>query len=296
MNSNVLCLGYFDCIHLGHRRLLSSAFDYARKNHFGLSIATFDDNFLSSVGRKDKEVFLLSERKCIFHSLGIDDIIVFPSEKEFLSKDRTEFCQYINSLHFKAIFVGSDYKFGKDAAGDALFLKTNCTVPVFIEDIFLFENKKVSSSDIRQLLKKGDVEKVNRLLSVPYFISGIVSKGRNDGQKMKYPTINLLPEKEKELPSFGVYITETMLDGKKYLSVTNVGSHPTFFDNTINIETHLIDFSDNAYGKKVTVYFEKFIREIKEFSSVEELKKQIAKDIETAKEYKNDKIRRCGAQ
>ena len=296
MKKNVLALGYFDSLHIGHRKLLSSALTYAKENGCRLTVATFNDGFLKAVRKGEKEVFLLEERKRILRSLGVEDVLVFPSDIEFLSQNKFEFCRYINGFDFEAVFVGTDYRFGKNAEGDAEYLRDNLTAKVFVEDIVCINNKKVSSSDIRRNILRGEMEEAALLLTQPYFIMGKVTRGRTDGRKMSLPTLNLLPKAEKELPLCGVYATETEFGGKKYLSVTNVGTHPTFGDETINVETHVLDFDGQIYDEEVTVYFDRFLRKIQKFDTMDELKRQIEKDIEFTKEYYYDKIRRSGQQ
>ena len=291
MNKFVLALGYFDCIHIGHQKILQSALEYALKKGITCKVATFDDGFLSAIKKDAREVFMLEEKKDILFSIGVGDVLVFPTESEFLNKTKYEFCDYLNVIGPECIFVGSDYRFGKNAEGNVEFLKNNCNCDVVVTDIVFHNGKKVSSSDIREMIESGNIEEANKLLSYPYFIDGIVTEGRKDGRKMQLPTINIFAGKEKSLPKFGVYITETIIDNDRFISVTNVGPHPTFSDQNINIESHLIDFNGDIYGKKVKIIFKKFLRDIKKYSSMEELKKQIQRDVELAKEYDYDKIR-----
>ena len=296
MMGPVLALGYFDSLHLGHGKLISAAVKFAAENNASVTVATFEDGFLRLVGRDEKEVFLLRERKPILAKMGVDDVCVFPADKEFLSQSKEQFCRRIRDIGPSAVFVGADYRFGKNAAGDAEYLKNNLGIPTFAVDIFTVDGKKASTSTVRELIKKGEIEQANILLTVPYFISGNVVEGRRDGRRMNLPTVNITPEEEKLLPREGVYAATVNAEGKEYLAVLNVGGHPTFFDDKINVEAHIINFNGDLYGQNVSVYPHNYLREIKKFNDKEDLKEQIEKDIRKTKEILYDKIRCCGQQ
>ena len=285
MNDLVLALGYFDSLHIGHRKLISSAKKYALERGYTLGVATFDDGFLQAIGRDEKEVYLLKERKELFQEIGVDEIIVFPSDEKFLSLSKSDFCAYLYNLNPKAIFVGADYRFGKGAEGDVKFLSEYGDAPVFCEDILCLGGEKVSTSVIRKLLIGGKTEQAGTFLENPFFISGTVAEGRKEGRKLNFPTVNITLDDRKIAPKYGVYATKTKVGGNEYLSVTNVGAHPTFDDEIINVESHLIDFSGDLYGKEVKISFYRYLRPIYKFDSVDELKRQITKDIITTKEY-----------
>ena len=296
MTGPVLALGYFDCLHLGHGKLISAAAEFASQNGLSVMVATFEDGFLCRVGRDEKEVFLLRERMSILKKLGVGDVCVFPTDKGFLSQTKEEFCARIRDMKPSAVFVGADYRFGKKASGDAEYLKKNLGIPVFAVDILTVEGKKASTSTVRELLKAGEIEQANKLLTVPYYISGNVVEGRKDGRRMNLPTVNITPEKDKLLPKSGVYAATVKIGENEYLAVLNVGGHPTFYDDKINVEAHLIGFDGNLYGKFVSVFPRAFLRDIKKFADKDELKAQIEKDIRRTKEILYDKIRCCGQQ
>ncbi len=296
MNRPVIALGYFDSIHLGHKKLIDSALSFARERGLTLSVCTFEDGFLSSVGREEKEVFLLRERQIILKNIGVDEIIVFPCDGDFLSQSKESFCKKINELDPAAVFVGADYRFGKNASGDADCLKRLIDAPVFVVDILFVSGKKVSTTAIRDLISKGEINESNKYLSAPYFISGIVEEGRKAGREMGLPTVNLLPSHNKLLPRFGVYAAKVSIDGKEYAAVVNIGDHPTFNDNKCNVEAHIIDYSGNLYGKFISVMPIAFLREIKKFNDADELKIQICSDIKQTEEITYDKIRSSGEQ
>lgn len=286
MTKKVFALGFFDSIHIGHRYLLDFAKKQADKRKETVVVATFDDNFLTALGRNDAEIFLLNERQRILSFLGFDDTLVLPSCKEFLSAGRTEFLDFIINKNPSAIVVGKDYRFGRNAEGDALFLQEYCQnkgIDVYVVDLLNYNGKKVSSTEIRDLLKEGEVKKASELLGDRFFYSGRVKQGRKQGRTIGFPTVNIdIPPDKIQIMS-GVYATKTIVNGIEYVSVTNVGKHPTFGDDVFNVETYVIDENVNLYGEDIKIEFYEFLRNVVKFENKSELAEQIEKDVERTK-------------
>jgi riboflavin kinase / FMN adenylyltransferase len=152
-----------------------------------------------------------------------------------------------------------------------------------IEAITL-DGERVGSNAIRRLIVDGNVEKAAQFLGRPHMIEGVVVKGENRGKWMGFPTINLDTFFEL-VPKNGVYMTEVELKGRRKLAVTNIGFNPTFDGKKFLMETHILDFSGNLYGKEVVIYFHKRIRDEMKFSGIDELKERISKDVALAREY-----------
>ena len=278
----VLALGFFDSLHLGHRYLLQQAEELANNYNLTLKIFTFNDNFLKNLNRQEKEVYTLNERIELLKNLGYNDIEIIDPSKEFLSKNKKEFIEYIKSFHPVAIVAGSDYHFGKNGEGNINFMKEYfADEDIEIKEINLQKkfNSKISSTKIRKYLEKGKIKKANFLLGEKYSVVGEVIKGRGEGRKFGIPTANINPNSNKMLPKSGVYVTHTLVEGNIYKSITNVGKHPTFFDENFNIETLILDFNKDIYSNEIKVYFDKRIRSIKKFKSPKILSLQINKDI-----------------
>ena len=288
----ILVLGFFDSLHKGHRFLFEQAKRFAGDEK-EIYITTFDDGFLHAVGRNDDEIYLLAERKEILQKIGRFNIIVFPSQSEFILKTKEQFCSFLLKLDPTHIIMGSDYRFGKNAEGDTEFLRdffNNKGVNVVICNFLTDHGEKISTRTIKKLLLGGDIVKANELLVDPFFYEGNVVKGRQDGRKMGIPTLNIsIPFGKIKIKS-GVYVTRTQIGDKKFLSVTNVGSHPTFGDFSFNVETHLIVNEEITiqYDEKIRVYFYQFIREIVNFRTKDDLIKQIENDKKFAKEVLHD--------
>jgi riboflavin kinase / FMN adenylyltransferase len=187
------------------------------------------------------------------------------------------------------VLVGEDFHFGHRQAGDVKFLRElgmHHGFDVVITPPVVYRGEVVSSTAIRRAIAAGDVTHASALLGRPFSLTGQVVPGTGTGRRFTFPTLNLVPEQEL-LPARGVYVTRTLLDGeaKSRRSVTNVGVRPTFNGSALSVETHLLDFSGRFDGQHMEVQFWKRMREEKKFSGPEDLRAQIAKDIESANRF-----------
>ncbi len=284
-NSVVLALGYFDSVHIGHREVIRRAKQQAEKFNNKLVVFTFAGNLRAFIGGgKQKFVFTPSEREQLLLGLGADEVCFAPVNKEFLSLTKEEFLDKLNDLYdIKCYVSGNDYRFGKGACGDVEYLaryaKSKHQSVIIVEGV-LWDNERVSTTGIKELLLNGEIDKANVLLGSKYFVKGEVVHDRGVGKKLGYPTANLEIKEERQHLKNGVYSGWAMVGDEKYLAVINYGSRPTFSDEKVVIEAHLIDFSQNLYGKQLTVFFDGFIRDIKTFKSEIELKEQLKKDVD----------------
>lgn len=274
-------IGKFDGLHLGHRALISAM----KEQSEGLSkvIMSFVMN-----GSGTKEILNEREKIALCEDLGLDaylhvefdDKIRNMSPESFVSE-----CLH-KKINAKAVYVGSNFRFGKNRAGDSDMLKKLCGefgIKVVVIPGINIHGIPVSATEIRKRIFMGDMKEAAELLGTPYFVSGTVIKGRQLGRTMKFPTLNLMPEKEKILPPNGVYMTETVINGQKFPSVTNVGTKPSVTDEmTVFVETHLLRFpkeEEPGYGSEIRVEFLSFIRPERKFGSIEELYMQIEQDV-----------------
>ena len=180
-----------------------------------------------------------------------------------------------------AVFVGENYRFGFMAEGDVERLRDICgefNIGVFVVPYVLERDKVVSSSAIRRFVEKGEVEKARDYMSRPFSLSGEVMHGNGVGRKHGFPTANIRIPQEQIVPKDGVYATRINVDGKIYQGLTNLGTKPTVKIDKRNIETYIMDFDGDLYGKKIEIEFLKRIRDTKKFESLGALKKQIEED------------------
>ena len=274
-------IGKFDGLHLGHRALISAMKEQSEE--LSKVIMSFVMN-----GSGTKEILNEREKIALCEELGLDaymhvefdDKIRNMSPESFVSE-----CLH-KKLNAKAVYVGSNFRFGKNRAGDTDMLKKLCGefgIKVVVIPGITVHGIPVSATEIRKRICSGDMREASELLGMPYFVSGTVIKGRQLGRTMKFPTLNLMPEKEKILPPNGVYMTETVINGQKFPSITNVGTKPSVTDEmTVFAETHLLHFpkeEEPGYGSEIRVEFLDFIRPERKFGSIEELYMQIEQDV-----------------
>ena len=178
---------------------------------------------------------------------------------------------------------GKDFSFGKDGAGDPELLRSLIGGRSEIVEIFTQEGEKVSSDAVKRALASGDLAKTKTLLGRPFSLSRVVLSGRKDGGKIGFPTLNI--DATGVNLKKGVYFTTTVIDGRRYPSVTNVGAHPTFGDQKENIETFVLDYNGDLYGRTVEIVFHRYTREIVRFDTVEALTERIAADVSARRKY-----------
>jgi riboflavin kinase/FMN adenylyltransferase len=186
--------------------------------------------------------------------------------------------------------MGKDFHFGHNGTGDYQTLKhyaDDFGYEVSVVDKMQFENRDISSTFVREEIVAGNIEKANELLGYHYFVQGIVEHGKHlGGPVLGFPTANLIPPADKLLPPFGVYITEIEIDKILYHGIANVGCKPTIEgENPVGVEMHIFDFEQNIYGKEIRVDFLSRVRSEIKFDSIDDLKKQMGKDIASAREF-----------
>ena len=276
-----LSVGKFDGLHIGHRRLIG------KMRESGMPC------MLLSVAHTDgRSIFTEEESRLTAAHLGIDRYETWPLNEENRRMSPEKFVReiLIGQYHASQIVVGEDFRFGHDRCGDAMTMKRIAEqygVPCSICPMVYSENEPVSSSRIRGLIAEGRMGDAAELLGGPYFVTGTVAKGRQIGRTIGFPTVNLLPARDKLFPPFGVYRTETTVGEHTYRSVTNVGDNPTVSDGlerSVTIETHILDFAGDLYGEYIKVAFLERMRGQVKFGSLEELKAQLAEDVRRAKE------------
>lgn len=289
----VLALGYFDSVHLGHRKVLRTAKNYADEHGATLTVLTFGGNLRAMLScNNDKNIYLTNEREVLLKQLGADDVYFAPVDFSFLSMGKLAFLNMINRKYDTICYVcGEDYHFGKFGKGDISDIKRYAkdkNQSCIIVETELYEGRKISTSYIKRLLSAGSIEKANELLVTPYSVTGKVFSDRHVGRNLGFPTVNINIDRDKHRLRDAVYAGHVFIDGVKYNAIINYGSRPTFNLNDKLIEAHILDFDGNLYNKEVTLYFDSYIREIQKFSGLESLKNQLENDLKTVKGIKND--------
>jgi len=291
----VVALGNFDGVHLGHRRIIERAVAMARSLKGSSVVYTFDPHPVRILAPAECPPLIetLEQRLSSIESLGVDFCVVEPFTAGLAAMGAKEFFLDIlaGRLEARAVVVGYDFTFGARRQGTAdlmreLGAKRGIDV-VKVEAQFL-EDKLVSSTNIRRLIEHGEVCEAEKLLTRPYAIEGLIVPGRGIGRRLSARTANIESENEC-IPANGVYLTEAVIEGKSYPSVTSIGDNPTFPHAPFAIEAHLIGRDVDVMGKKIRLLFLGRMREQVAFASEEELKDQIRKDIEKARQMHRDR-------
>lgn len=286
-------VGKFDGIHKGHDLLTDKII---KQENFGLKslLFTFDVSPRIRLAKDTtKQLITNQERRNLLEKQGISYMVQCPFE-EIMSYEPEEFViLLVKRFNMKYLVCGTDFHFGKMGKGDISLLRKLSERYGFqleVVEKLKQDNRDISSTYVREEISKGNVSGANELLGYHYFIWGSVVHGRHLGTKIGIPTINLIPPNDKLLPKNGVYITLVEMEHKTYHGVTNVGTKPTVTGNGIvGVETHILDFEQDIYEKKVCVYFLEHIRDEMRFDSVEDLKNQMNIDKKKAFLYFNGK-------
>lgn len=285
-----IALGTFDGVHSGHKKIIENIVNTAKSRGIKSAVLTFDKHPFTVLkpGEKIKLITDNNVKAEIISSLGVDYLIFVRFDDEFANIDAAEFIKILKTdFNAEMLACGFNYTFGKKGKGNIQLLqklKDEFNYELHVIERVTYHNHIVSSSIIRKKIETGKITDANILLGYNLFSKGIVKKGKMLGRRLGFPTANIDIIENSCLKN-GVYITKTFIEGKIYNSISNVGYSPTVDSDKRNIETYIFDFNEDLYGKEIKIEFMEFIREEKKFSSVEELKKRVYKDIEAAKKY-----------
>jgi riboflavin kinase/FMN adenylyltransferase len=273
----VIALGKFQGLHLGHMLLIEETVRLSRKHNIPAVVFSINMN-------REKLINLQEERESILTSKNVDYKADCEFTKKFAGMWPEVFVEdiLVKQLGAKYVVVGEDFCFGAGRTGNVEMLRSlgkKYGFKVIAFSKLAVNGHIISTSEIRKLLENGNVLSAGALMGRFYSITGTVQHGKELGRTIGFPTANIIPDEKKLLPKTGVYKTEIEIDGKSYTAITNVGDNPTVDGkHGIFVESNIIGFDGNIYGKKITVNFLEFIREQKKFANVEELAKQLEID------------------
>ncbi len=291
----VVTIGNFDGLHIGHKKLITTTKKYALNNNLKSVVITFNPHPLEVIKNTKPFYYIFSEEEKTLEieKENIDFFIKYPFNKDFASITPNEFIDIlINKLNCKILVVGEDYCFGKNRTGNIETLQNigrEKNIKVIKIPNIIINGERASSTLIREAINNRNIKKANLILNKPYYILGKVVEGNKLGRTIGFPTANIIPPKNKLLPPDGVYITKTQVGKNIYDSITNIGTNPTVNNLHRTIETFIFDFNENLYNKIIQVYFYDYIRGVKKFNNIQELKAQISKDINIASNFFNIK-------
>lgn len=294
---SVVTIGSYDGLHVGHRKIIGAMIDDARSKGLRSVVVTFEPHpRLVLDDSTDCPVRLLTtfdEKVAQFSSMPIDLLFVIRFDREFSRKSSESFIREILSglLGARLIVVGYDHGFGSDRRGSGQTLHTlgaECGFEVDVVGEVIIDQSPVSSTRIRHLLAAGRIREANDCLGAQYMITGTVVQGKKLGRTLGFPTANLdLSERCKMLPLNGVYVAEVTVEGIEYPVMMNIGRRPTVSaDNVVTVEAHIIGFSGELYGQRLTLRLVDFIRPEQRFGSLDELRERLLVDQKEASLYK----------
>jgi len=284
-----VAIGNFDGVHLGHQKILRVLTDEAKDKGLLPVVLTFSPHPKKVVGTGP--IHMLQSFDQRLRELGhfpIHAALLLNFDKKLASRTAQDFLEnmVLKPLKAQEIIVGENFCFGRNREGciDTL-LKLAQELSFYVRSIppVSVGGDVVSSSNIRNLLWKGEVEKAATLLGRFYEIEGEVIKGKSRGKSLGFPTANI--QTLNEIIPGGVFLSEATFEGKNYPSLTNIGIRPTFHLKDMNIETYILHFDADLYGEKICIRFLKKIRDEISFDSSEALSFQIQKDIQAAESF-----------
>lgn len=287
----VLTIGTFDGVHLGHQKIIERVVTTARQEGLLATIFTFfpHPRMVVQHDKSLKLIHTLEEKKQLLQRLGVDLLVVQPFNEAFAQLTAEEFVSTIlvQHLNVKKVIIGYDHRFGRNRTANINDMRLFGEKYGFaVEEISVQEvdEVSVSSTKIREALNKGDVTTAEHYLGTPYSLTGTVVHGLKLGRTLGYPTANIqVTEDYKLIPKDGVYAVYSYIGARKVYGMMSIGKNPTIEGKGASIEVYFFDFNGDLYDRELTIYFLKYLREERKFSSVALLKKQLQDDETTAR-------------
>jgi len=276
--NTVAAIGFFDGVHLAHKELIDKTISIAETKKLNKAVITFDIHPKSILYGLDYFYITPLERKIeIFKKFNIDQLYVIEFTKEKAQLKPDEFIDYYLS-GINTIVCGFDFKFGVRGSGNINTLLNHQDFDTIVVKEITFDGYKVGSTHIRDLINSGLVDQVKEILGDYYSIKGEVIHGAKRGRTIGYPTANM-NTKDYLLPKKGVYATMTKVDGVWYKSMSSIGHNPTMNCRVdLSVESHIIDFDEDLYGKIIELKFIKRLRSELKFNNIDDLITQIDQD------------------
>ncbi len=279
----IATIGFFDGVHRGHRFLFAQLHEYAKHHQLTPTIYTFDRHPKELLtGQAPAMLTTHDERKALLQNYGEVHFLDFAAVQQLTAE---QFMCYLKEQEGVAtLLMGYDHHFGSDRLkGFHEYEKIAHKIGLHMVRAHecLVDGVPVSSSRIRKLLAAGQVHDANRLLGYDYTLTGTVTHGNGIGAQIGFPTANIQMLDSKQLPMQGVYAAHAQINGVGYNAIVNVGNNPTVGNSQLSVEAHVLNFEGNLYEQTISITFQHFIRKECRFSSLDELKKQIRKDIQS---------------
>ncbi len=286
--SPAIALGNFDGMHKGHISVINAA----KESGLSFGALLFQIHTSSVLGKKIKIITPLYKKIKILKELGADFVYLVDFNEEFMNMSASEFAKYISSIGVKTVSVGYDYRCCKGAKTDAMALGRELSgygIKIKVSQPVTENGKPIKSTLLRELFSNGRLSDANDMMSHVYSMRGKVVRGLQNGHLLGFPTANIEVSAEELVLKDGVYYCKSIIAGKRYLSMANIGKNPTFDAEKRTVEVHIIDYDGDLYDDYLDVEFYDYIRPDKKFESIEDLIAQLNKDKnEVLKRHKEE--------
>ena len=286
----VYALGFFDGVHLGHGSLLRACRELADELGTDAGAVTFSTHPEALIrGIAPGLINTLQDRDVLLREqYHMDTVVTLAFDERLMRLSWQDFFrQLLKEYHAAGLVCGEDFRFGHRGRGNAEKLLAACReagIPCIVLPQQKLNDVPVSSTHIRTLIEMGLMEHAIHFLGHPHILTGTVVPGHQLGRRLGFPTANLMLPKELVIPKFGVYACRCLVDGRRYAAVTNVGTRPTVAGMGITVETWILDYQSDLYGREIRLEFLKFLRPEIKFASLEELQEAVRTDAEKTKE------------
>lgn len=289
-NGIALALGTFDGFHIGHKKVIENAVASNKKP----KVLLFNEHPQKVLKKKSPgELITETDRIKLLGEWGVEPIVINFSDIMTLTYEEFFYEIIVKKIGASVLSCGFNYHFGAKALGNTENLKTLCekeNIELLVSEPVEYKGEPVSSTRIRNAIRNGDIEDANNMLGREFSYDFLVVHGDARGRTIESPTINQFFSDDFIVPEYGVYASFSVIDGKKYSSVTNVGVRPTIEGfSKERSETNIIGFDGDLYDKNISVHLLKKIREEMKFGNLDELRSQIAKDREVSKIISKEK-------
>ena len=285
----IIALGFFDGVHLGHQALLKACVELAGERNAETAAITFENHPQSLFSNEIPPLLTTLDDRCrLLRCYGIKHIHAFPVTREVMATDWQDFLDQLVERGAVGFVCGDDFRFGSRGEGNAEKLRSYCArkgLPCVIVPEQTLDDTRVSSTYIRRQIEAGDMATAVRFLDHAHCLTGEVISGRKIGRSIGVPTANLLIPQGVVVPKFGVYACRVEIDGGAYLAVANVGKRPTVGGHRTTVEPWILDFEGDLYGKTLTLEFHRFLRPEQKFDSLEDLRTAIRADADHTRRF-----------
>tara|TARA_B100000683_G_scaffold116121_1_gene114113 strand:- start:15789 stop:16691 length:903 start_codon:yes stop_codon:yes gene_type:complete len=285
-SESIITIGTFDGVHKGHELVFKQIKNYTKLLPIVITFKKSPKDIIKN--NEVKTIYDIKTKEKLICNFGVKEIISIDFDNTIKILTAENFIELLKRhLKLKLLVIGEDATIGKDKIGKKnglgnILKKYNCDLKTI--NIKKDDNEKISTSELKKLIEIGEITTVNKNLSGDYFIEGRIIEGKKLGRELGYPTANLDYSKEIVIPKDGIYKTNSIFKGKKFLSITSIGNNPTFNEKIKTIETYIIDFNKNIYGENLKVIFKDYIRGQIKFENKEDLITQMDKDLKKVSE------------